>query len=108
MALGSTLPLTEMSTRYLAGVKSGRRVRLTALAPSVSRLSRKWGSLSVSQPYGAPPPVTGIVLHLVQKEAENVYVNMEHNYFPNFLFVTLFNCIVGVDIRAVRLWHYAT
>jgi hypothetical protein len=34
--LGSTRPLTEMSTRNLPGVKGGRRVRLTTLPPSVS------------------------------------------------------------------------
>jgi hypothetical protein len=41
MALGSTQPRTEMSTRNLPGVKGGRRVRLTILPPSVSRLSRE-------------------------------------------------------------------
>jgi hypothetical protein len=38
-ALRSTLPLTEMSTRnFLGGIKGGRRVSLTNLHPSVSRL----------------------------------------------------------------------
>jgi hypothetical protein len=43
----------------LWGVKHGRRLKLTASLPSVSRLSRQCGILNISQPYRPARPVTG-------------------------------------------------
>jgi hypothetical protein len=62
MALGSTQPLTEMSTRNLPRAKGRPARRLTTSMPPVSRLARECGSLDISQPCGPLQLVTGLAL----------------------------------------------
>jgi hypothetical protein len=64
LALGSTQPLTEMSTRNIlemfSGVKSDQCVGLTTLPPSVSQLSRENVGTSTSHnPMGLHGPLQG-------------------------------------------------
>jgi hypothetical protein len=52
VALGSTKPLTEISTRNLHGGKGGRHVGLTTLSPSVCRMSENVGTSTSRNPNG--------------------------------------------------------
>jgi hypothetical protein len=61
MALGSTQPLTEKSTRNLPWGK-WRPAHKADNPTTICELYQKCGSLSVSQIYGPPQPITGTAL----------------------------------------------
>jgi hypothetical protein len=66
-ALGSTQPLTEMSTGNIKKLMFlGTKVRLVRGADNLTAIyepsSRQCGILNISQPYRPPRPVTGIAL----------------------------------------------
>jgi len=61
MALGSTQPLTEMSTRCISWGKSGRCVRLTTLPPSCA-VVMKSGNLNFLEHSGPLQACKGTAL----------------------------------------------
>jgi len=63
MALGSTQPLTEMSTSVFPGGKGGRCVRLTDLPPSCA-VVMKSGNLNFLEPCGPLQACNGSSLPL--------------------------------------------
>jgi hypothetical protein len=63
-ALGSTQPLTEMSTRNLPGGKSGRHVGLTTFPPSMIRLAENVEASTSRIPKGLHGLLQGLYLYL--------------------------------------------
>jgi hypothetical protein len=63
--------------RFSWEVKGSQHVRLIALLPSVSWLSRRCGSLDVRQPHGPSRPVTGIALLFFYEITLCVWVTFE-------------------------------
>jgi hypothetical protein len=61
MALGSTQPLTEMSTGYISWGKGRRCVRLTTLPPSCAVVMKSW-KLKFLEPSGPLQACNGTAL----------------------------------------------
>jgi hypothetical protein len=71
------------------GVKGGRRVRLTTSPPSVSQLSRKCGSLDISQLHGPLWPVTGMALTVYPNDRKGVFHNGVHSEISDIILVLI-------------------
>jgi hypothetical protein len=67
MALGSTQPLTEMSTRNISGGEGKRPERKADNLAAICEptVYRKCGRLHISELYGPSRPVTGIAFFLL-------------------------------------------
>jgi hypothetical protein len=72
MVLGSTQPLTEMSTRLFSGGKGSRCVRLTTLSPSCA-VVMKSGNLNLLEHSGPLQACTGLLYILYP------LINTSHN-----------------------------
>jgi len=84
MALGSTQPLTEMSTMSISWGKGGRCIRLTTLPPSCA-VVMKSGNLNFLEPSGPLQARNGTALPYTLKGSKS---HIHHNKNPNLMKVT--------------------
>ena len=73
MALGSTEPLTEMSTRSISWGKGGRCVRLTTLPPSRAVVTKS-GDLNFLEPSGPLQARIGTALRFTILPKSNIFL----------------------------------
>jgi len=102
MVLGSTQPLTEMSTRCISwGVKGGQCVRLTTLPPSCA-VVMKSGDLDFLEPSGPLQACNGTALPLpCSHDNFKIYCN-SHILWKCSLILYLHGQIYGFNLQTDR------
>ena len=83
MALGSTHPLTQMSTRSISCGKGGRILRLTTYHHPVA-LSRNLGTLTSWNPLGHSRPVMGLLYPLQTRKRNRRQLTLWYLCWPTW------------------------
>jgi len=115
MALGSTQPLTEMSTRLFPGGKVGRCVRLTTLPPSCA-VVMKYGNLNFLEPSGPIQACNGTALPFTSHQHISVddfgwrvnRIKLLISLFPQDRCILNFDLWGGATPPSVRPCHRLT
>ena len=97
-ALGSTQPLTEMSTRRISWGKCGRCVRLTALPPPCA-IVMKSGNLNFLEPSGPLQACNGTALHL----PTFMWLLVIVDFFRNLVTARLYSWLTVCELLAACL-----
>jgi len=108
--LGSTQPLTEMSTRSISWGKGGRCLRLTTYHHPVP-ISRNLGTFTFRNPLSLSGPVMGlicllfsdvIIIHTIQRQ---LYMN-DFEYGALVEWLTVYNLTYSEQDLSQELWRW--
>jgi len=103
MALRSTQPLTEKSTRLFPGGKGGRCVRLTNLPPSCS-VVMKYGNLNFLEPSGPPQTRNGTALPYMSTDETSVFWDVMPRWRVNSYHPTWHNISEDWDLWSIFIF----